>query len=68
MGDLFRSLAGKHLPRWNCWRLILEKEDLTPHSYAFKAHEKQTGGLELLRALLAVHYPVPEDLTAFCAL
>ena len=43
----------------------LEKEDLTPHSYAFKAHEKQTGGLELLRALLAVHYPVPEDLGRF---
>jgi beta-mannosidase len=43
----------------------LEKEDLTPHSYAFRAHEKQTGGLELLRALLAVHYPVPEDLRLF---
>jgi len=43
----------------------LEKEDLTPNSYAFKAHEKQTGGLELLRALLAVHYPVPDDLERF---
>lgn len=43
----------------------LEKEDLSPHSYAFKAHEKQTGGLELLRALLAVHYPVPEDMRRF---
>ncbi len=43
----------------------LEKEDLTPTSYAFKAHEKQTGGLELLRALLAVHYPVPDDLRLF---
>jgi beta-mannosidase len=43
----------------------LEQADLTPNSYAFKAHEKQTGGLELLRALLAVHYPVPEDLQRF---
>jgi len=43
----------------------LEKEDLTPNSYAFRAHEKQTGGLELLRALLAIHYPVPDDLRLF---
>lgn len=43
----------------------LEREDLTPYSYAFRAHEKQTGGLELLRALLAIHYPVPDDLRLF---
>lgn len=43
----------------------LEKQDLNPNSFAFKAHEKQTGGLELLRALLAVHYPLPEDLDRF---
>ncbi|MGD6935023.1 MAG: glycosyl hydrolase 2 galactose-binding domain-containing protein [Candidatus Bathyarchaeia archaeon] len=46
-------------------RAYLEEADLTPYSQAFKAHEKQTGGLEILRALLAVHYPVPDDLRLF---
>jgi beta-mannosidase len=46
-------------------RSYLEEEDLTPDSYAFRAHEKQTGGMELLRALLAVHYPVPNDMRRF---
>jgi beta-mannosidase len=52
-------------PTMELLEAYLEQEDLTPYSYAFKAHEKQTGGLELLRALLAVHYPVPEDLRRF---
>ncbi len=52
-------------PTMELLEAYLEKEDLTPRSYAFKAHEKQTGGLELLRALLAVHYPVSEDLRLF---
>jgi beta-mannosidase len=43
----------------------IEKQDLNPNSFAFKAHEKQTGGLELLKALLAVHYPVPTDMERF---
>ena len=43
----------------------LDKKDLNPRSEAFEAHEKQKGGLELLRGLLAVHYPVPEDLRLF---
>ena len=52
-------------PTMELLKAYLEKEDLTPSSNAFRAHEKQTGGLELLRALLAVHYPVPEDLRLF---
>lgn len=52
-------------PTMELLEAYLAKEDLTQQSYAFKAHEKQTGGLELLRALLAVHYPVPEDLRRF---
>ncbi len=43
----------------------IEKQDLNPNSFAFKAHEKQTGGLELLKALLAIHYPVPLDMERF---
>ena len=52
-------------PSMELLRAYLEEQDLNPRSYAFKVHEKQTGGLELLRALLAVHYPVPEDLRLF---
>jgi beta-mannosidase len=43
----------------------LDKQDLNPRSEAFEAHEKQKGGLELLRGLLAVHYPVPEGMRLF---
>ena len=52
-------------PTMELLEAYLEKADLTPHSFAFKSHEKQTGGLELLRALLAIHYPVPDDLRLF---
>jgi beta-mannosidase len=43
----------------------LEEQDLNPNSFAFRSHEKQTGGLELLKALLAAHYPVPTDMRKF---
>jgi beta-mannosidase len=43
----------------------IEKQDLNPDSFAFKAHEKQVGGLELLKALLSVHYNVPADMNRF---
>ena len=43
----------------------IEKQDLNPSSFAFRAHEKQIGGLELLKALLSVHYKVPADMNQF---
>jgi beta-mannosidase len=43
----------------------IEKQDLNPDSFAFKAHEKQVGGLELLKALLSIHYSVPSDMNQF---
>jgi beta-mannosidase len=52
-------------PTMKLLNAYLEEVDLNPNSHAFKAHEKQTGGLEILRALLAVHYPVSEDLSLF---
>jgi beta-mannosidase len=52
-------------PTMELLKAYLEEADLTPNSHAFKAHEKQTGGLEVLRALLAIHYPVPDDLNLF---
>jgi beta-mannosidase len=52
-------------PTMELLRSYLEEPDLNPNSQAFKAHEKQIGGLEILRALLAVHYPVPDDLQLF---
>ncbi|XHH09831.1 MAG: glycoside hydrolase family 2 protein [Candidatus Bathyarchaeia archaeon] len=52
-------------PTMELLRAYLEEPDLTPNSAAFKAHEKQTGGLEVMRALLAIHYPVPDDLRLF---
>lgn len=52
-------------PTMKLLEAYLEETDLHPNSAAFKAHEKQIGGLELLKALLAVHYPVPEDLRLF---
>lgn len=43
----------------------IDKDGLNTESEAFLAHEKQTGGLNLMRRLLALHYPVPEDLRRF---
>jgi beta-mannosidase len=52
-------------PTMELLKAYLEELDLNPNSQAFKAHEKQTAGLEILRALLAIHYPVPEDMRLF---
>jgi beta-mannosidase len=52
-------------PTMELLKAYLEEPDLNTNSQAFKAHEKQTAGLEILRALLAIHYPVPEDLRLF---
>ena len=52
-------------PTMELLKTYLDEKDLTPDSFSFHAHEKQTGGLELMRALLAVHYPVPDDLRRF---
>jgi beta-mannosidase len=43
----------------------IEKQDLTPDSFAFRAHEKQIGGLELLKALLSIHYPLAANMDQF---
>ncbi len=43
----------------------LDRTDLKVNSPAFEAHEKQVDGLKLLRTLLALHYPVPEDFKRF---
>ncbi|MGD6851555.1 MAG: beta-mannosidase [Candidatus Bathyarchaeia archaeon] len=52
-------------PTMKLLQAYIEKQDLTPDSFAFKAHEKQVGGLELLKALLSIHYPVPADMERF---
>ncbi len=52
-------------PTMDLLKAYLAQEDLTPTSNAFRAHEKQTAGLELMRALLAIHYPVSKDLGLF---
>ncbi|MCW3999079.1 MAG: hypothetical protein NWE93_02435 [Candidatus Bathyarchaeota archaeon] len=39
--------------------------DLRVDSAGFLAHQKQTDGLELMKRLLALHYPVPNDFTRF---
>ena len=43
----------------------LDSGSLSLKSENFLAHEKQTGGLELMRRLLAIHYPVPDDFRLF---
>ena len=43
----------------------LDTKGVKPDSAAFKAHEKQTGGLGLLRRLLSLHYPVPRGMKRF---
>ena len=43
----------------------LDSADLKLDSPAFEAHEKQVDGLKILRTLLSLHYPVPEDLKRF---
>ena len=43
----------------------LDSGDLNLGSPGFEAHEKQVDGLKILRTLLSLHYPVPEDLKRF---
>jgi beta-mannosidase len=43
----------------------LDKESLSLESKDFLSHEKQTDGLELMRRLLGLHYPVSDDLRRF---
>ena len=64
-GRFISEFGWQALPSMELLSAYLEKQDLTPNSFAFRAHEKQTGGLELLRALLAAHYPVPDDMRKF---
>ena len=52
-------------PSLELLRQYLESADLNVDSAAFLAHEKQVNGLKLLRTLLALHYPVPEDFERF---
>ena len=46
-------------------REYLDATDLKLSSEALEAHEKQVDGLTILRALLSLHYPVPEDFGLF---
>ncbi len=64
-GRFISEFGWQALPTMALLQAYLEDADLNPNSQAFKAHEKQNGGLEILRALLAVHYPVPDDLRLF---
>ncbi len=64
-GRFISEFGWQALPSMELLNAYLEKQDLNIGSSAFKAHEKQTGGLELLKTLLAAHYPVPEDLRLF---
>ncbi|MCW4029355.1 MAG: hypothetical protein NWE92_06885 [Candidatus Bathyarchaeota archaeon] len=64
-GRFISEFGWQALPSMDLLSIYLEKEDLNPNSFAFRAHEKQTGGLELLKALLAAHYPVPTDMHRF---
>jgi beta-mannosidase len=43
----------------------LDSADMKLGSPALEAHEKQVDGLKILRTLLSLHYPVPEDLKRF---
>ena len=52
-------------PTMRLLKTYLDKKDLNLKSEAFQAHEKQTGGLDLLKRLLAIHFPVPSDLNLF---
>jgi beta-mannosidase len=52
-------------PSLQLLKAYLEEQDLNPNSFTFRSHEKQTGGLELLKALLSAHYPVPADIRRF---
>ena len=49
----------------NLLREYFESSELKVDSPAFLAHEKQVDGLKLLRTLLALHYPVPDDFERF---
>jgi beta-mannosidase len=64
-GRFISEFGWQALPSMKLLLTYLEKQDLNPNSFAFRAHEKQVGGLELLKALLAAHYPVPVDMHRF---
>ena len=52
-------------PTLDLLREYFDDADLNLGSPAFKAHEKQVDGLKILRTLLSLHYPVPEDFKRF---
>jgi beta-mannosidase len=52
-------------PTLSLLREYLDDADMNIYSPAFEAHEKQVDGLKILRTLLSLHYPVPEDLKRF---
>ncbi|MCW3995047.1 MAG: glycoside hydrolase family 2 protein [Candidatus Bathyarchaeota archaeon] len=64
-GRFISEFGWQAAPSMELLTAYLEDQDLNPNSPAFRAHEKQTGGLELLKNLLSLHYPVPEDLKRF---
>jgi beta-mannosidase len=52
-------------PTLSLLREYLDDADMNLGSPAFEAHEKQVDGLKILRTLLSLHYPVPEDFKRF---
>jgi beta-mannosidase len=52
-------------PTLDLLKEYLDSGDLNVGSPGFEAHEKQVDGLKILRTLLSLHYPVPEDFKRF---
>ena len=52
-------------PTLDLLKEYLDSGDLNLGSLGFEAHEKHVDGLKILRTLLSLHYPVPEDLKRF---
>ncbi len=52
-------------PTLEVLKAYLDSDDRTIHSEAFEAHQKQVNGSQILHQLLALHYPIPENLDRF---
>jgi beta-mannosidase len=64
-GRFLTEFGWQAAPAMGLLKEYLEPTDWKLDSPAVEAHEKQVDGLKILRSLLALHYPVPDDLEHF---
>ncbi len=64
-GRFLSEFGWQASPTFELLKQYLGSADLNLESPALEAHEKQVNGLKILSTLLALHYPIPQNLQQF---